>query len=422
MFSGIMHQLDELGLIADVTNKKDLFNRLAEPISLYCGFDPTSDSLHIGHLLPLLCLKRFQLFGHRSIVLIGGGTGLIGDPSFRINERLLDIKDSSYSWSNKLKQQILAILNRGSNDSILVVNNFDWFYSMKLLTFISEIGRLFSINNMISKDFIKQRIYKSGLSLSFSELTYSILQSYDFAYLFKNYKAILQIGGSDQWGNITAGISLIYKLYNKDSFGLTLPLLTNPDGTKLSKTGDNIVWLDPNKTSPYIFYQYWVNVSDEDAFRYASYFTLMNASDIKALKYQSFYSYSRIQYILAEEVTRIVHGNKELIAAKRITNCLYSNEYAVLNKADLIQLSNGGLPMMRLKKELSLKGLKKVLVELKLASSITQAKRMICSKSIAINGIKQLSENYRLCGSDILCGSYTLIRRGIKEYCLIYWE
>ncbi|KAH0998200.1 tyrosine--tRNA ligase [Candidatus Tremblaya phenacola] len=419
MFSGIMHQLEELGLVVDITNKKELFSKLSEPISLYCGFDPTSDSLHIGHLLPLLCLKRFQMFGHRSIVLIGGGTGLIGDPSFRINERLLDIKDISYSWSKKLKQQIYAILNRGCDDSILVVNNYDWLYSMKLLTFICEIGKQFSINNMISKGFLKQRVNKSGASLSFSEFTYSLLQSYDFAYLFKNYNVILQIGGSDQWGNITAGISLINKLYKKDSFGLTLPLLTKPDGTKLSKSGDNVVWLDPIKTSPYTFYQFWVNVSDADAFRYISYFTLMNASDIKKLKTQSFYSYSRIQYLLAEEVTRLVHGNIELLTAKRITNCLYSNVYSDLKKADIIRLSNGGFPMMRLKKEISLK---KALVELSLASSITQAKKLICSKSIAINGIKQLSENYRFCGSDIICDSYTLVKRGKKEYCLIFWE
>lgn len=419
MFSGILHQLEDLGLVADITNKKALFKRLSEPISLYCGFDPTSDSLHIGHLLPLLCLKRFHMFGHRPVVLIGGGTGLIGDPSFRFKGRYIDIKDILYSWSNNIKHQVLTILNRVCNDGILVVNNYDWHYSMKLLTFICGIGNQFSIKAMISKEFLKQRINKNGASLSFSEFTYSLLQSYDFAYLYNSYKVTLQIGGTDQWGNIISGINLINNLYKRDTFGLTLPLLTKPDGTKLSKSEDNIVWLDPKKTSPYSFYQFWVNVSDDDAFRFINYFTLMNAADIKDLKDQSFYSYPRIQYLLAEEVTRIVHGNEELIAAKRITNCLYSKGFSELIKTDFMHLSNGGIPMMRLKKDISLI---KALVVLKLASSITQAKKMICSNSIAINGIKQKAESYRFCGSDVLCDSYTLICRGIKEYCLIYWE
>ncbi|MGL4276908.1 MAG: tyrosine--tRNA ligase, partial [Morganella morganii] len=310
--TNLIKQLQERGLIAQVTDEKALAERLAQgPISLYCGFDPTADSLHLGHLVPLLCLKRFQLAGHRPVALVGGATGLIGDPSFKATERKLNTQDTVHGWVDKIRQQVSPFLDFdcGTNSAI-AANNYDWFGSMDVLTFLRDIGKHFSVNQMINKEAVKQRLNRDDVGISFTEFSYNLLQGYDFARLNKDHGVELQIGGSDQWGNITSGIDLTRRLNQQQAWGLTVPLITKSDGTKFGKTEGGAVWLDPKKTSPYKFYQFWINTADADVYRFLKFFTFMSLEDIDALEAEDKASGKapRAQYVLAEQVTKLVHG------------------------------------------------------------------------------------------------------------------
>ena len=240
-----------------MTDEEALAERLAQgPIALYCGFDPTADSLHLGHLVPLLCLKRFQQAGHKPVALVGGATGLIGDPSFKAAERKLNTEDTVQEWVDKIRKQVAPFLDFDCGDNTAIAaNNYDWFGSMNVLTFLRDIGKHFSVNQMINKEAVKQRLNRDDQGISFTEFSYNLLQGYDFACLNKLHGVALQIGGSDQWGNITSGIDLTRRLHQNQVFGLTVPLITKADGTKFGKTEGGAVWLDPKKTSPYKFYQ-----------------------------------------------------------------------------------------------------------------------------------------------------------------------
>jgi len=264
--SNLIKQLQERGLIAQVTDEEALAERLAQgPIALYCGFDPPADSLHLGHLGPLLCLKRFQLNGHKPVALVGGATGLIGDPSFKATERKLNTNETVNEWVEKIRQQVSPFLDFSCGDnSAITANNYDWFGGMNVLTFLRDIGKHFSVNQMINKEAVKQRLNRDDSGISFTEFSYNLLQGYDFASLYDLHNVELQIGGSDQWGNITSGIDLTRRLHQKQVFGLTVPLITKSDGTKFGKTEGGAVWLDPKKTSPYKFYQCWINTADAD--------------------------------------------------------------------------------------------------------------------------------------------------------------
>lgn len=255
--SNLIKQLQERGLVAQVTDEEALAERLAQgPIALYCGFDPTADSLHLGHLVPLLCLKRFQQAGHKPVALVGGATGLIGDPSFKASERKLNTEDTVQEWVDKIRNQVAPFLDFDCGENAAIAaNNYDWFGSMNVLTFLRDIGKHFSVNQMINKEAVKQRLNRDDVGISFTEFSYNLLQGYDFACLNERYGVALQIGGSDQWGNITSGIDLTRRLHQNQVFGLTVPLITKADGTKFGKTEGGAVWLDPKKTSPYKFYQ-----------------------------------------------------------------------------------------------------------------------------------------------------------------------
>lgn len=261
--SNLIKQLQERGLVAQVTDEEALAERLAQgPIALYCGFDPTADSLHLGHLVPLLCLKRFQQAGHKPVALVGGATGLIGDPSFKAAERKLNTEDTVQEWVDKIRKQVAPFLDFDCGDnSAIAANNYDWFGGMNVLTFLRDIGKHFSVNQMINKEAVKQRLNRDDQGISFTEFSYNLLQGYDFACLNKLHGVALQIGGSDQWGNITSGIDLTRRLHQNQVFGLTVPLITKADGTKFGKTEGGAVWLDPKKTSPYKFYQFWINTA-----------------------------------------------------------------------------------------------------------------------------------------------------------------
>jgi len=421
--SNLIKQLQERGLIAQVTDEQALAERLAQgPIALYCGFDPTADSLHLGHLVPLLCLKRFQLDGHKPVALVGGATGLIGDPSFKATERKLNTNETVNEWVEKIRQQVSPFLdfNCGENSAI-TANNYDWFGGMNVLTFLRDIGKHFSVNQMINKEAVKQRLNRDDSGISFTEFSYNLLQGYDFAELYNRHKVVLQIGGSDQWGNITSGIDLTRRLHQQQAFGLTVPLITKSDGTKFGKTEGGAVWLDPKKTSPYKFYQFWINTADADVYRFLKFFTFLSLEEINALEEEDKASGKapRAQYVLAEQVTGMVHGEEGLAAARRITESLFSGALNDMTEADLAQLEQDGMPVVNLEADADLQ---QALVAAGLAPSRGQARTMISSNAITLNGEKQTDPEFRFSDSDRLFGRYALMRRGKKNYSLLIWN
>ncbi|AKJ42234.1 tyrosine--tRNA ligase [Pragia fontium] len=423
MANNLIKQLQERGLVAQVTDEEALSERLAQgPIALYCGFDPTADSLHLGHLVPLLCLKRFQLAGHQPVALVGGATGLIGDPSFKAAERKLNTEDTVGDWVNKIRQQVSPFLDFdcGTN-SAKMANNYDWFGGMKVLTFLRDIGKHFSVNAMINKEAVKQRLNRDDSGISFTEFSYNLLQAYDFASLNKEHGVELQIGGSDQWGNITSGIDLTRRMNQQQVYGFTVPLITKSDGTKFGKTEGGAIWLDPKKTSPYKFYQFWINTADADVYRFLKFFTFMSIEEINALEEEDKNSGKapRAQYVLAEQVTRLVHGEQGLEAAQRITQSLFSGNLSDITEDDFAQLAQDGMPAIELENDADLQ---QALVTAELVPSRGQARTMISSNAVTINGEKQSSPEYTFTDGDRLFNRYTLLRRGKKHYCLILWK
>lgn len=421
--SELIKQLQERGLVAQITDQAALAERLSQGcISLYCGFDPTADSLHLGHLVPLLCLKRFQDAGHRPVALVGGATGLIGDPSFKAAERKLNTNETVACWVDKIRQQVAPFLNfeQGDNRAI-AANNYDWFGSMDVLTFLRDIGKHFSVNQMINKEAVKQRLNREDQGISYTEFSYNLLQGYDFACLHQRYDVCLQIGGSDQWGNITSGIDLTRRLHQQQVFGLTVPLITKADGSKFGKTEGGTVWLDPAKTSPYKFYQFWINTSDADVYRFLKFFTFMSLENIDGLQQEDKQSGKapRAQYVLAEQVTRLVHGEQGLAAAQRITASLFAGELQQLTESDLQQLAQDGMPAVQVESDTDLQ---QALVNAELVPSRGQARTLISSNAISINGIKVSDAEYRFSDTDKLFGRYTVLRRGKKNYCLLIWQ
>lgn len=389
--SALFDDLQARGLIAQTTGGDVLAEYLAEGSrTLYSGFDPTADSLHIGHLVPLLALKRFQLAGHKPVALVGGATGLVGDPSFKAAERKLNTPDIVAGWTNKLKAQVSRFIDFDCGEnSAEVVNNLDWVGQMNVLDFLRDVGKHFSVNNMINKESVKQRIDREGAGISFTEFTYMLLQSYDFAELYKRYNCTLQIGGSDQWGNITGGIDLARRMYSGETYGLTLPLVTKSDGTKFGKTESGTVWLDPAKTSPYAFYQFWLGTADADVYKFLRYFTFLSLSDIAAIEERDRNTEGRpeAQSVLAKEVTRLIHGEEGLQAAERITEALFSGGVEQLSESDLEQLQLDGLPSSTLvRAQLADKPLTQWLVDAEMAASGKQVKDALGRGAVLING------------------------------------
>ncbi|GEM01942.1 tyrosyl-tRNA synthetase [Halolactibacillus halophilus] len=417
----IIQDLEQRGLIQQFTDEAGLKQHLTDNIvTLYCGFDPTADSLHIGHLVPALMLKRFQKAGHRPIALIGGGTGMIGDPSGRTDERQLNDEQTVDHFSEQIKQQLATILKfDGSDNGAVVRNNKEWLGSLTLIEFLRDTGKHFGINYMLAKDSVQSRL-ENGIS--FTEFTYMILQSYDFMNLFDKENCTLQIGGSDQWGNITAGMELIRRTRKEDEeakvFGLTVPLITKADGTKFGKTAGGAVWLDKDKTSPYEFYQFWINTDDRDVVKFLKYFTFLSMEEINALE-QSLRDApeKREAHIkLAEEITDLVHGKEALAQAKHITEALFSGEIKQLNGEEIKQ-GFKDVPSS----DITLKDqtLVDLLVEAKIASSKRQAREDVQNGAIYINGERNQELNYTLQSDDLIDGAFTIIRRGKKKYFLL---
>lgn len=389
--NALLNDLDQRGLIAQKTAEDELAEHLSTGVrSVYCGFDPTADSLHIGSLVPLLALKRFQMAGHKPIALVGGATGLIGDPSFKAEERKLNTPDVVATWVDKLKAQVSRFVDFDCGEnSAVVVNNLDWTADLDVLTFLRDVGKHFPVNQMIKKESVKQRIEREGEGISFTEFTYMILQSYDFAELNKRMDCTVQIGGSDQWGNITGGTELTRRMYGNSAYGVTLPLVTKADGTKFGKTETGTIWLDPAKTSPYAFYQFWLNTADADVYRFLHYFTFLSPERIAEIEEDDKAAQGRpqAQSILAESVTELVHGEAGLAAAKRITQAMFSGSHSELEQADFEQLGQDGLPSSQIKRsELTDATLTGLLAQEGVAASGKQVKDALARNAVIING------------------------------------
>jgi len=425
MSSALLDDLRARGLIFQIAGESDLPGWLDGGVrTLYCGFDPTADSLHIGSLVPLLMLRRFQLAGHRPLALVGGATGLIGDPSFKAQERQLNTREVVDGWVEKLKVQVSRFIDFDCGEaSAEVVNNLDWTQSMDVLTFLRDVGKHFSINAMIQKESVKQRIEREGSGISYTEFTYLILQSLDFAELNKRYGCGLQIGGSDQWGNITGGIDLTRRLNGKQVFGLTMPLITKADGSKFGKTEAGTIWLDARRTSPYAFYQFWLGTADVDVYKFLKYFTFLDVAEIDALQEADAAREGRPegQSVLAREVTRLVHGQEGLAGAERISEALFSGSTEALGEDDFLQLRQDGLPASTVSRDSFPETLTQMLVDAGMAASGKQVKDALGRNAVTINnrpvGAAQ-NADVAACfaPSDALFGRFFLVRLGKKKY------
>ncbi|WP_139709539.1 tyrosine--tRNA ligase [Aeromonas allosaccharophila] len=417
------HLLDELterGLVAQNSDPAALASHLATPRTVYCGFDPTAGSLHIGHLVPLLMLRRFQLAGHTPVALVGGATGLIGDPSFKATERSLNSADTVLGWVASLSAQIKALLPADDGLSApQLVNNGDWMGLMSALDFLRDIGKHFSVNAMLARESVRQRLARPDQGISFTEFSYTLLQSYDFAVLHQRLGCTLQIGGNDQWGNITSGMDLTRRLHQAQVHGMTLPLITKADGTKFGKTEGGAVWLDPALTSPYAFYQFWLGTADEDVYRFLRYYSFMSLTEIAELEAEDAQRQGRkqAQQVLADELTELVHGKAALAAVQRISELLFSGDVARLGESDLAQLAQDGMPSSTVSGELDLVTL---LVSCGLANSRRIARELLAAGAISLNGV--LKQDEQLSAADRLFGRYLLLRRGKKQYQLVEWQ
>lgn len=404
----IYQQTDEEGL-------KELLEK--EKISLYCGMDPTGDSMHIGHLLPFLTLRRFQNAGHRPIVLVGGATGLIGDPK-ATEERVLQTEETVQKNVDALTKQLKMIFDFEGENGAVMVNNYDWTAPMNIITFLRDYGKHIGINYMLAKDTIATRL-ETGIS--FTEFTYTILQGMDFKHLYEKHNCKLQIGGSDQWGNITTGLELIRKMTDENSkaFGLTIPLVTKADGTKFGKTEGGSVWLDGEKTSPYEFYQFWINTADADVVKYLKYFTFLSKEEIEALEQsvQDEPHLRKAQKTLAEEMTRLIHGEEALKQAIKITDSLFSGDIKRLTASEI---KEGFKDVPSYKQETTEEvGIVDLLVNAQISPSKRQAREDVSNGAIYVNGDRITELDYFLTDKDRIEGQFTVIRRGKKKYFLI---
>ena len=423
MSTDLIRELQWRGLISQVSDEDALSAHLAEaPRTLYCGFDPTADSLHIGSLVPLLALRRFQLCGHRPILLLGGATGLIGDPSFRDDERSLNDPAVVASWVEALRRQVGGFLAFDGDNSARVVNNLDWTAELNVISFLRDIGKHFSVNAMIQRDSVRTRLERTDQGISYTEFSYMLLQGMDYLELARRYQCSLQIGGSDQWGNIVSGLDLVRRHLASNAFCFDIA------------AGDEVGWhkiwkkpppgrsgWTPLKTSPYTFYQFWLNVADADVIRFLKLFTFLSAPEIEALEAQMQAHPERrgAQRQLAQEVTALVHGASAVVSAQRISEALFGNEFSALNASDFAQLQQDGLPATGLGQA---QGVLNVMVAAGLTKSTGEARKLVSSGAVRINGLQIKDPRYQLDFADALFEKYFLIRRGKKAYHLIWHE
>ncbi|MBL4566738.1 MAG: tyrosine--tRNA ligase [Porticoccus sp.] len=424
--TSLIEDLRARGLIAQMTGDDELVEHLSSGCrTLYCGFDPTADSLHIGSLVPLLALRRFQQAGHKPVALVGGATGLIGDPSFKTQERKLNTPDVVENWVGRIRAQVSQFIDFDAGAcSAEVVNNLDWIGKIDLLSFLRDVGKHFSINNMVNKESVKQRLDREGAGISYTEFTYMLLQSYDFAELNRRHNCTLQLGGSDQWGNITGGIDLTRRMNGQQVFGLTLPLVMKSDGTKFGKTETGTIWLDPAKTSPYAFYQFWLNTADADVYKFLRYFTFLSIKEIEEIEQSDAEIQGRksAQGVLARQVTELVHGSGGLSAAERITEALFSGGIETLSEDDFEQLKQDGLPASDLSSEnLDGKPLTSLFTECGVVKAGREVKDALGRNAVWVNGVaKGPEDNMKavecFAPEKALYGRFFMVKLGKKKH------
>ncbi|MBC3070446.1 tyrosine--tRNA ligase [Staphylococcus capitis] len=420
MANALIEDLKWRGLIYQQTDEQgieDLLNK--EQVTLYCGADPTADSLHIGHLLPFLTLRRFQEHGHRPIVLIGGGTGMIGDPSGKSEERVLQTEEQVEANVQGLSKQMHRLFEFGTDKGAVLVNNKDWLGQISLISFLRDYGKHVGVNYMLGKDSIQTRLEHG---ISYTEFTYTILQAIDFGHLNRELNCKIQVGGSDQWGNITSGIELMRRMYGQtEAFGLTIPLVTKSDGKKFGKSESGAVWLDPEKTSPYEFYQFWINQSDEDVIKFLKYFTFLDKEEIDRLEQSKEEAphLREAQKALAENVTKFIHGGEALNDAIRISKALFSGDLKSLTGKELKE-GFIDVPQVSLSSETT--NIIEALIETGIATSKRQAREDVNNGAIYINGERQQSVDYELSNDDKIDNEFTIIRRGKKKYFMVNYQ
>lgn len=402
----INQQTDEAGLTELVKEKS---------VGLYVGIDPTGDSMHIGHLIPFMILKRFQLAGHRPYIIIGGGTGSIGDPSGKKSERVLQSMEQVHHNEAAITAQMERLF--GQDGSFKIVNNYDWLSKISLLDFLRDYGKLFNVNNMLAKEVVASRL---EVGISFTEFTYQILQSVDFLHLFQKEDVQLQVGGADQWGNITAGIDLIHKIEGNEAkaYGLTIPLMLKADGTKFGKTAGGAVWLDAEKTTPYEFYQFWLNQDDRDVVKYLKYFTFLTEDEINDLAKQveTHPEKREAQRRLAQEVTAFVHGDEAVTEAENISKALFSGDVAELSVSEIEQ-GFKNMPSVDITAEK--RNIVEWLVDVtSIEPSRRQAREDVNNGAIRINGEKVTDVEAEIDPSNHFDGKFVIVRRGKKRYFL----
>lgn len=414
-----MNFIEELkwrNLFKDVVDEEQLEEKMKNPITVYCGFDPTADSLHIGHLQQILLLKRWQQQGHHPIALVGGGTGMIGDPR-PTTERQLQSLEQVQSNAKCIQKQIELVLETDNNNNVTVVNNYEWLSEMSLLEFLRDYGKYFNINTMIAKDTIASRL---DTGISFTEFTYTILQAIDWLMLYEKFKCEVQIGGSDQWGNLLSGVDLIRKVKAKSVFGVTSPLITKSDGSKFGKSEGKNVWLDPEKTDSYTFYQFWINVADEDVIDFTKRLSMKPVDEIKEIERIHFEAPEKryAQKELAKELTLLVYKEEALNSAIRISEALFNGDVLSLNAHQLRQVFQDAKSIV-LSKD---KNLIDTLVENELIKSKREVRQLIQQGSIQLNGIIVTDFETMITKENAIENKISIIKKGKKNYYIIEHE
>ncbi|MFD1863810.1 tyrosine--tRNA ligase [Planococcus chinensis] len=422
MANELLEDLKWRGLLYQQTDEEGLAGLLEkEKISLYCGVDPTADSMHIGHIVPLLTLRRFQMHGHRPILLVGGATGMIGDPSGRNEERQLQTTEQIDQNVEGIKVQMQQIFDFQTENGAQMVNNRDWIGAMSVIEFLRDYGKLISVNYMLAKDSVASRL-ETGIS--FTEFSYTLIQAIDFNHLYDHFNCRVQIGGSDQWGNITSGLEVIRKTHDTEdtkAFGITIPLVTKADGTKFGKSAGGAVWLDAKKTSPYEFYQFWINTADADVIKYLKIFTFISREEIEALEtsVQNEAHLRKAQMVLAEEMTKLIHGEEALQDAQRITKALFSGDLKALS-AEEMKAAFKDVPSVEMAK--SPTSIVDLIVEAGITSSKRQAREDVTNGAISVNGEKVTDVEYIVDEKDRLEDAFAIVRRGKKKYHMIQFN
>ena len=410
--------LDDLrwrGLIAQTTDEKELATALEKPTTLYIGFDPTAPSIHVGNLVVLLVLRRFQLAGHHPIALVGGATGLVGDPSGRSEERSLNSTEIVEQWVNRITLQVSSVLDfKVATNPAVVVNNLDWTSPLSAIEFLRDIGKHFSVNQMLSKDSVANRL-EGGIS--YTEFSYQVLQAFDFLELYRRNKCTLQLGGSDQWGNIVAGLDLIRRVEGGSGHALTVPLLTKADGTKFGKTAGGSVWLDPEMTSPYAFFQYWLNSDDKDVINFLKVFSFKSRAEIEEIEkeHNENPGARNAHRALARELTSLIHGEETSARVEEAAKALFGQ--GDLNTLDEKTLASAlsELPRVEIPASEEFPTWVDLLAAAGVVDSKSAARRIVKEGGAYLNNEKISGEEFRLEKSHFLCGKYAVLRKGKRD-------